>query len=350
MLALAGTGLACAPTAMRTPVRTEPEMTPAQRAYRQLGYGMFLHFGPTTLEGLSLGSGRFPAAQVDFPRLDCRQWARVAVAAGMKYAVLTAKHVDGFCLWPTAHSQYCTKNTPSGRDIVREFVEAFREVGLQVGLYYALWDKNAPMYNDDASYAAYVRAQIEELLTGYGPMVELWFDGAWDKDFPSRDWLYEPEWENDPNSGLTHGEKWQFAELYQHVHRLSPNCLVVNNSASDRGGLVRYLPADIRTAERIHFAWGGKMFQTTLAPDIRDATGKKLNLPLELCDTITPGWFWNRRVGFSHMPPEGIAAWMKTAAASDANLLLNIGPDDSGRIPDYHEPFLVEAKRLRDLG
>src|SRR6185369_3530903 len=112
------------------------------------------------------------------PDLDMRSWAELAVAAGMRYAVLTAKHVDGFCLWPSEHTRYSVAATPARRDLVAEFVEAFRERGLEVGLYYALLDRNCAFFEDDARYNAYVRDQIEELLTRYGEVIELWFDGA----------------------------------------------------------------------------------------------------------------------------------------------------------------------------
>src|SRR5437879_5954815 len=88
-----------------------PHPTPAQAEWMRLGYGMFIHFGPTTLTKAGWGDGKFPAGDVAFPKLDVRQWANVAADAGMKYAVLTAKHHDGFCLWPSRHTEYCVRNS-----------------------------------------------------------------------------------------------------------------------------------------------------------------------------------------------------------------------------------------------
>jgi alpha-L-fucosidase len=113
----------------------------------------------------------------------------------MQYAVLTAKHHDGFCLWPSRYTEYCVRNSPGQPDVVGLYAEAFRAAGLKVGLYYSLWDRNYPYYEDDEIYAAYMRDQISELLTGYGDILELWFDGGWDKDHPTRQWAFDPAWE-----------------------------------------------------------------------------------------------------------------------------------------------------------
>src|SRR5207244_2487752 len=141
--------------------------TAAQAEWMRLGYGMFAHFGPWTWSGQ--GDGKFPAAEVHAPALDMRAWARLAAESGMRYAVLTAKHVDGFCLWPSQHTTYSVAATPARRDLVAEFVDAFAAAGLAVGLYYALLDRHCPFFEDDARYAQYVRDQIDELL-GYGDL------------------------------------------------------------------------------------------------------------------------------------------------------------------------------------
>jgi alpha-L-fucosidase len=304
--------------------------TAAQAAYSKLAYGMFVHFGPWTYSGT--GDGNFPAAQVHAPELDMKAWARLAVESGMRYAVLTAKHVDGFCLWPTQHTSYSVAATPSRRDLVGEFVEAFTAAGLKIGLYYALLDRSCPFYEDDARYAEYLRAQIEELLTSYGEVVELWFDGGWDKDHPTRDWPHDPAWD-----GGT-GARWEWARLYEHIHALQPSCLVVQNSSSDRPGVPNYLPVDVRTSEHFDFVWQERLCAPPFpSPDA---------LPLEYCTTLTPGWFWQAGACYSHASAEAIAGWRHRASSQNANLLLNIGPDTSGRMPDYHRGFLLDAERI----
>src|SRR5207244_625254 len=130
--------------------------TAAQAEWMRLGYGMFVHFGPWTWSGQ--GDGKFPAAEVHAPALDIRAWARLV-------------------------------------------------------------DRPGPYFEDDARYAQYMRDQIDELL-GYGDLVELWFDGAWDKDHPTRDWPHDPTWP--PATGA----RWEWARLYEHIHRRQPRCLV----------------------------------------------------------------------------------------------------------------------------
>jgi alpha-L-fucosidase len=311
--------------------------TPAQADWMRLGYGMFIHFGPWTYSGT--GDGKLPAAAVDPRELDMRAWAELAAAAGMRYAVLTAKHVDGFCLWPSAHTGYSMAAAPSRRDLVGEFVAAFRAAGLAVGLYYALLDRHCPFFEDDAGYNEYVRAQVTELLSGYGEVLELWFDGAWDKDHPTRDWPHDPAWEP------LDGARWEWARLYEHIHALQPRCLVVQNSSSDRPGVPNYLPVDVRTAEQTDFIWRERLCAPRLDP-VFPAPGGARFLPLEYCTTLTPGWFWQKNACYSHASAEAIAGWRLRAQRERANLLLNIGPDCDGRMPDYHRPFLVEAERL----
>ncbi len=320
----------------------------AQKDWLDLGYGLFLHFGPNTFAGVAWGDGKFKASEFTPSDLNPAQWADMAAEAGMRYAVLTAKHHDGFCLWPSQHTDYCIKNSPGQPDVVGRFVEAFRKAGLKVGLYYSLWDRNYAAYEDDALYAAYMRAQMSELLTQYGEILEVWFDGGWDKDHPTRQWMFDPAWESDPSSGLKHGERWEWQHLYEHIHQLQPNCLVVKNSSSDYPGDVRYPPVDIRTSEHFNFVWGEKMRLARLDPIFNDATGRPAVLPLEFCTTLTPGWFWNENQGYSHPSGAAIADWRTTARNAKANFLLNIGPDKAGRLPEYHRPFLRQAARLID--
>ena len=210
----------------------------------KLKYGMFLHFGPNTINKVGWGDGKFPPEKFMFDNLDTDQWAQTAVDAGMKYAVLTTKHHDGFCLWPSRYTEYSVKNSKNKKDVVAAFVESFRKRGMKVGFYYSLWDMNFPGYENDKVYAEYMRNQVTELITNYGEITQVWFDGAWDKDFPTRQWQYNPEWEKDPGSGLKHGERWEWESLYNEIHRFQPSCIVQNNSSSDRPGQVRYFPVD----------------------------------------------------------------------------------------------------------
>ena len=314
----------------------------------QLGYGMFIHFGPNTFAGVAWGDGRFPAEQFEPRHLDTRQWAATAAEAGMKYAVLTTKHHDGFCLWPSQFTEYSVQHSPQRRNVVAEFVESCRSAGIKPGFYYSLWDKHCPVYNDDAAYAVYMRNQITELLTDYGDIVELWFDGGWDKEHPTRAWPYDPAWPNDPavDQAALSGARWEWRELYALIHRLQPDCLVVNNSSSDRPGGVRYLPVDLRTAEHYDFVWQDRVCRPVTDPIVTSAAGAAIYLPLEFTTSLNPDWFCIKGKSFSHPSAATIADWHHTAQAAGGNLLLNVGPDSAGLIPAYHRGYLAEARRL----
>lgn len=323
--------------------------TEAQKAWMDLGYGMFIHFGLTTFEGQECGSGKLSPEAFNPTDLDIAGWAKIAKESGMKYAVLTAKHVDGFCLWPSKYTEYSVKNTPQGRDIVGEFVEEFRKAGLKIGIYYALWDNHFPEYRNDAAYAEYMRNQVEELLTNYGEVIELWFDGGWDKENPTKEWIYDKNWETDPNSGLKHGEVWEWDKLYELCHKLQPNCFVSNNASSDRPGSVKYFPCDLRIAERSEYIIDGHIFEAITDP-IFEHNGEQLYLPLEYCNTLTPNWYFIEGQHVLHPSVSTICGWYNTARESNSNLLLNVAPDKRGQIPEFHLGYLKKAAERLGIG
>jgi alpha-L-fucosidase len=320
--------------------------TNAQEKFMALKYGLFLHFGPNTLERKAWGDGRFLPQNFVFEKLDISQWAQTAKEAGMKYAVLTTKHHDGFCLWNSSYTDYCVKNSPGSPDIMKMFVEEFRKVGIKTGIYYSLWDTNFPQYEDDELYAKYMKNQLAELFSNYGEIVSIFFDGLWDKDHPTRKWTYDTKWESDPTSGLGHGERWHWNELYELIHNLQPNCIVMNNSCSDRPGLVKYHPVDCRTAERFDFVYNDTLFIPHYDPIFINDEGKQVYLPLEFCTTLTPDWFYGSECVFLDSV-DAICSWHRRAMEQNANLLLNVGPNMDGLIPDYNVLYLREvAKKL----
>lgn len=319
--------------------------TPAQTRWMALRYGMFIHFGINTFSRTMWGDGTFPAEAFCPRKLDTDQWVQMAMDAGMRYVVLTAKHHDGFCLWPSEHTRYGVVAGRPPMDVVGKLAESCRRHGLAMGLYYSLWDRNAPCYLDDAAYAAYVRAQIGELLQWYGPVVELWFDGAWDKDHPNRQPQYDPAWEQSADSGLQYGQRWQWDQLYAYIKSLQPACLVINNSSCERPGRVKYLPVDVRTAELFDFVYQGQLYTPITNCRYRSADGAEIFIPLEFCATLNRNWFYDPHQGQSHPSAATIADWFNRAAAADANLLVNIGPNDLGLLPEYHRAFLRDARQ-----
>jgi alpha-L-fucosidase len=323
--------------------------TKAQSEWMKLGYGMFIHFGPNSVQGVGWGDGTFPAANFNPSKLDARQWAQAASDAGMKYAVLTAKHHDGFCLWQSKYTEYCVKNSAFKEDVVKLYVDAFKEAGLKTGLYYSLWDRNFPDYNDDEKYTQYMKNQLTELLTEYGDIVELWFDGGWDKEHPTKDWPFDPKWENDPKSGFNRGERWSWKDIYELIHKLQPDCIVINNSSSDRPGKVRYHPVDARTSEHYNFIWQGKVINAQINPVFEKDDDTKVYIPLEYSTSLNPYWFYTPDEAYSHPSAETICGWYNTARKSNANLLLNVGPNADGLISQYHIDFLSSAVKLMQI-
>ncbi len=261
----------------------------------------------------------------------------------MRYAVLTTKHHDGFCLWPTRQTEYCVRQSPGRPDVVGQFVESCRKEGITPGLYYSLWDLNCAYYDDDTRYADYMFAQLEELLTEYGPILELWFDGGWDKDHPTRNWPWNPDWRRTQNADVLGGSRWRWREMYHHIHALQPNCLVLNNSSSDRPGVVKSWPADLRSSEHYDFVHDDRLCEPILDPVHVDPMHESHYLPLEYTTSLNPDWFYVPGKSYIHPSAETVRSWRWRANRTQANLLLNVGPDLRGKIPEVHAKILREA-------
>lgn len=321
-------------------------LTPAQNKWLALEYGMFLHFGANTFSGVAWGDGAFDPQRFAPDALDCKQWAEIAREAGMRYAVLTAKHHDGFCLWPTEFTQHSIKTAAVRRDIVGEFVSAMRDAGIKPGLYYSLWDRNFPRYEDDGAYSDFMQSQIAELLDNYGPLVQLWFDGGWDKEHPTRDWRWNPDFIKTENADILSGSRWHWRGIYELIHAKQADCLVANNSSSDRPGIPRYHPVDIRTAEHLDFVMNGKRYVPETKSDWTTPDNKPVHLPLEYCTSLNPDWFYIEGKYFIHPSVATIAGWRTTAYANGANLLLNVGPDKHGQIPEFHREYLNAVRGI----
>ena len=205
--------------ALITPADTEKDIvrkaatitpTPRQLRWQQYELTAFFHFGINTFSEREWGTGKEDPALFNPTQLDARQWVQAAKDAGFKLVILTAKHHDGFCLWPTATTKHSVKSSPwkgGNGDVVKEVAKACKDLGVKFGVYLSPWDMNAPMYGTDA-YNDFFVQQLTELLTQYGTIDEVWFDGA--------------------NGEGPNGKKqvYDFGRWYQHIRKLQPQAVI----------------------------------------------------------------------------------------------------------------------------
>jgi len=215
---------------VKAPAPFGPVPTENQLRWQEMRYYAFVHFSLNTYTDQSWGFGNEDISLFNPSKLDCRQWARICKEAGMKGIILTVKHHCGFCLWPSKYTAYSVKNAPwkNGHgDVVRELSEACKEYGLKLGIYLSPWDRNHPDYGKPA-YITYFRNQLTELLTNYGPIFEVWFDGA-----NGGSGYYGGANETRTIDRTTYYD-WQ--NTYKLIRRLQPDC-VIWNDGGDRGDL-----------------------------------------------------------------------------------------------------------------
>lgn len=312
---------------------TEP--FPLLRQWEGLKYGMFIHFGMSTFAVDEYGHTPKPAATYAPTQLDVDQWISVARDAGMKYAVLTTKHCYGHCLWPSALTDYDVEKGPDKTDVVGAFVRACREHGIKPGFYYLLgWDTCHQTKMNAGEYEAFVFGQVEELLTRYGPITELWLDIPWD---------------------FEKGTAAVLERLYAHVKRLQPECLILMNQGFVDGRKVESRhPSWLRkkVGDTPVFIWpkdlnnGERILPPPAGHDPRiEHKGRTYYIPNEVCDTLLQRrWFWGRDDDLR--PARIMFELYRKAVGRGSNLLLNVPPDTTGRIPEESVKRLMEIKAM----
>lgn len=334
-----------------------------QLAWQQREFIGFIHFGPNTFTDREWGTGKENPSVFQPSDLDCRQWVRVLKDAGMTQVILTAKHHDGFCLWPSRYTGHSVRNSPwrgGEGDVVRDLAEACREAGLKLGLYLSPADLNAietgiygkteakprviptpvPGWTPQNThrvegvwdeYNAYFLNQLFELLTEYGEVSEVWFDGA------------------NPKPGT--GQRYAYADWYALIRQLQPNAVIFG-----KGPDVRWCgneAGDGRESE-----WS--VIPLPVAPEEHhwpDMTAQDLGsleklrgaphlhwYPSEVDVSIRPGWFWHAKENQQVKTLEKLVQIYFASAGNNAVLLLNVPPDRRGLI---HEN---DAARLHELG
>jgi alpha-L-fucosidase len=311
-----------------------PLPTPSQLLWQRDELALFIHFGVNTFTDREWGDGTEDPDIFNPSQLDTRQWARVARAAGCRAMILTAKHHDGFCLWPTATTDHSVASSPwrQGQgDLVREFTDACRAEGLRAGLYLSPWDQNAPSYGDSPRYNDFYCDQLTELLTRYGPIHEVWFDGA--------------------NGEGPNGRRQQYDwdRYWGLVRRLQPGAVIF----SDAGPDVRWIGNEIGVA--------GQTNWSTVDPDVvpfPGATGERVTEMLQQGDpngtvwrpgetdvSIRPGWFYHPAEDARVKSVDDLVNLYFTSVGRNSKLLLNVPPTRHGLL---HETDVSRLRGMRD--
>ena len=311
-----------------------PVPTKQQLAWHEMEFYLFTHFGPNTFTDKEWGEGTEPEDIFNPGNLDCRQWCRIAKAAGAKGIIITAKHHDGFCLWPSKYSTHTVRESKwkNGKgDVLKELSRACREYGLKFGVYISPWDRNHPKYGTSAYNDVFVN-MMKELFTNYGPVWELWWDGA--------------------NGEGPNGKRqvYDWDRFKKTVHQLSPNTVVF----SDVGPDIRWCGNEKGIAgetnwnllDTVGFAPGAG------APPVDTLNHGNLNgknwIPAECDVSIRPGWFYHKEEDEKVKTPEELFQLYLKSVGRGANLLLNVPPDRSGRITEKDSIALVGFRKLRD--
>ena len=305
----------------------------AQVEWQKMEVNMFCHFGPNTFSGLEWGSGAESEDIFNPTSLDCRQWARTAAAAGMNGIIITAKHHDGFCLWPNPESTHtvasCSWRDGKG-DVLRELSDACREYGLKFGVYISPWDRNDPSYGS-GEYNQKYASTLRSVLDGrYGEVFEQWFDGACGEGPSGRRQVYD--W------SLFHRTVRELQPSAVMFSDVGPGCRWVGNERGE-AGLTNW-----STLDTCGFSPGaGAPPCDTLQTGNKGAPAW---IPAETDVSIRPGWFW--RSSESPKSVEELLRIYYESVGRGSVLLLNVPPDTSGRISREDSLVLMQWRRRLD--
>ena len=305
-----------------------PKPLPRQLAWQQLETTAFLHFTVNTFTDKEWGDGTESPAIFNPTKLDARQWIRTLRDAGFRMAIITAKHHDGFCLWPSKLTEHSVKNSPwkNGKgDVVRDVADACREFGLKFGVYLSPWDRHEARYGTDA-YNDYYKAQLRELLTNYGPVSEVWFDGA--------------KGENAKNM------TYDFAGYWALVRELQPQAVMF----SDVGPDVRWVGNEAGNAGET--CWS-TITTDGMAPGVADSKYLnrgdplgKLWIPAETDVSIRPGWFYHPAEDAKVRSAQNLVNLYYQSVGRNSLLLLNVPPNREGLLS---EPDVLSLKAFRQI-
>ena len=316
--------------------------TPQQLEWQQMEFTAFLHFGINTFTGREWGDGKENPALFNPTDFDAEQWVRSLKEAGFKMAILTAKHHDGFCLWPTKTTGHSVAASPwkDGKgDVVRELRDACDKYGIKFGVYLSPWDRNASCYGDSPKYNEFFIEQLTELLTNYGEVHEVWFDGA--------------------NGEGPNGKKQEYdwTAILSTIRRLQPRAVTaimgddVRWVGNERGlgretewSATVLTPGTYARCEEQNKALGVKATSKDLGGRDMLVNAKELFwYPSEVDVSIRPGWFYHQQEDNQVKSLKHLTDIYFKSVGYNSVLLLNIPPDQRGRISD------ADVNRLKEF-
>ncbi|MBF4472941.1 alpha-L-fucosidase [Flavobacterium sp. HJJ] len=320
----------------KAPAPCYPVPTQKQMDWQEMEFYAFVHFSLNTFTNKEWGYGDESPELFNPTALDARQWARIAKESGMKGIILVAKHHDGFCLWPSAYTERSVKNSPwkNGKgDVVKELAEACREYNLKLGLYLSPWDRNNLDYGNP-KYITYFRNQLTELLTNYGDVFEMWFDGA-----NGGDGYYGGA---DETRKINTLEYYNWDETYKLIYRLAPKTLVWGVGPSE----ARWIGNEEGRANTTNWSLlrqkdelAGKVHYTEFMSGHED--GEKW-VPGEADVSIRPGWFYHAVEDDKVRSLDELVDIYYESVGRNATLLLNLPVDRRGLVNENDEERLKE--------
>jgi len=335
--------------AIAQPYIPTPENLKAREWFSDARFGLFIHWGPFSIPGAGEWVMQVRNISVkNYTRLkdffnpiafNAAEWVGLAKSAGMKYITLITRHHDGFSMWDTKFSDFNIMNTPYKKDIVKMLADECHKQGIKLFFYYSLldwrrddysyWTGNTghgtgrTVHGDWNNYIQFMKNQLTELLTNYGEIAGIWFDGYWD------------QLSNDNHDNPTPKIDWHAKELYDLIHKLQPQCLVGNNHH------ITPLPGE-----------DFQMFEKDLPGSNTTGFGgaSVSPLPLETCETINNSWGYNI-TDTSYKTVKRLIHYMVNATGHNANFLLNIGPMPDGNIqPEFTDTLKAMGKWLQQYG
>lgn len=307
-----------------------PVPAPRQLAWQAMETNAFVHFGPNTFTDVEWGGGKEDPNLFQPKKLDCDQWVRAFKAAGFQGVILTAKHHDGFCLWPSKLSTHTVAQTTwrNGKaDVVKELSDACRRGGLKFGVYLSPWDRNHPTYGTP-EYNQVFAGMLKEVLTKYGPVFEVWFDGANGEGPNGKKQVYD----------------WDL--FVRTVRKYQPNAVIF----SDAGPDVRWVGNESGFAGETCWSTvpsGRYVPGTPYYAELTEGTkGADLWIPAECDVSIRPGWFYHADQDDKVRSPENLLDLYERSVGRNGLFLLNVPPNRDGKLAD---PDVAALKGFGDL-